>query len=110
MSFRPVEDKCESSVFLECQQPIVNILEGLINWVVDQFLSMMEYCTDMDLTGQSLLTSCNHCSTIMLKALEKSGELSVSKNTKRASGSWGNILPVFKILKVPVWLMLLNWY
>ena len=33
--------------------PAVNILEYLIIWVIDQFLSVMEYCTDLVLTGQS---------------------------------------------------------
>jgi len=31
----------------------VTILEGLITRVIDQFLSMMEYCTDLVFTGQS---------------------------------------------------------
>ena len=26
---------------------VVNILEGLITWVIDQFLFMIEYCTDL---------------------------------------------------------------
>ena len=33
--------------------PVVNILEGLIIWVIDQFLFMIDYCTDLVLTGQS---------------------------------------------------------
>jgi len=33
--------------------PIVNILEGLITWVIDQYLFMMEFCIDLVLTGQS---------------------------------------------------------
>lgn len=32
--------------------PTVNILEGLITWVIDQYLFMIEYCTDLVLTGQ----------------------------------------------------------
>jgi len=33
--------------------PIVNILEGLITWVIDQYLFMMEFCIDLVLIGQS---------------------------------------------------------
>ena len=37
--------------------PAVNILEGLNTRVIDQFLFMMEYCTDLVLTGQSSFDS-----------------------------------------------------
>jgi len=54
-------------------EPVVHILESLVIHMIDQFFSMMTYCTELVAFGRTLLSSCGHYSKIMSRASDKSG-------------------------------------
>ena len=62
--------------------PTVNILEGLITQMIDQFLFMMEYCTDLVLTGQSFFDFKRSLLDNHVENIRRLGELNEPWNTK----------------------------
>ena len=63
---------------------VANILEDLIIYMIDQFFSMMTYCTEIVLSERTHFEFVRHCSRITLRTSEKSGvsiELRCTRHT-----------------------------